>query len=233
MKLQALIQELKKLENKTQAKILARFFKTGPGEYGEGDVFLGIKVPEQRRLAKKYSSDLDLKELAELLKNPIHEMRLVALLVLVEKYKRAEEKDRAKLATFYLKNLKGINNWDLVDLSADKILGDYYYQKDTKVLDRLLKSKNLWQRRIAVLSTFQFIKRGQVQKTLEYASKLLSDQEDLMHKASGWMLREVGKVNKSALLFFLDKHLKKMPRTMLRYAIEKFPEKERLHYLKK
>jgi 3-methyladenine DNA glycosylase AlkD len=224
--------DLQKLKNPQKAKILARFFKTGKGEYGEGDVFLGITVPQQRKVAKKYP-DLTLKQLQNLLSSKIHEHRLTALFVLISKYRKADEKDKKEIFNFYLQNTKNINNWDLVDSSAPYILGDYLLEKNKTILYKLAKSNNLWERRIAIMATFEFIKNNRFQDTLKIAKILLKDKHDLIHKAAGWMLREVGKKDQPTEEQFLKKHYQQMPRTMLRYAIEKFPEKKRKFYLKK
>jgi 3-methyladenine DNA glycosylase AlkD len=223
--------DLKNLANPEKAKILQRFFKTGKDEYGEGDVFLGITVPEQRRIAKKYS-ELPLKEIQKLLSGKIHEHRLTALLILVIKYKKADDTDQKKISSFYINNFRHINNWDLVDLSAEKILGDYLLEKDKSLLYRLAKSKNLWERRIAIMATFHFIKNNRFNDTLKISKLLLNDEHDLIHKAVGWMLRETGKRDREVEEKFLQKHYRKMPRTMLRYAIEKFNENKRQFYLK-
>jgi 3-methyladenine DNA glycosylase AlkD len=232
---QKIVSELKKLQDKNKAKLLQRFFKTREGEYGEGDIFLGIIVPKQREVAKKYV-DADFKDLQKLLSSKIHEYRLVALLILVQKYKSADAKalaDKKEIVDFYLKNTKNINNWDLVDLSAHRILGGYYLDKNRKILYALARSENIWERRIAVLATFQFIKNNQFAESLKIAEMLLSDKHDLIHKAVGWMLREVGKRNQKVEEKFLMKYYKSMPRTMLRYAIERFPDKKRKFYLTK
>ncbi len=230
--LNQLKKDLKKLANPEKAKILQRFFKTGKGEYGEGDVFLGITVPEQRKIAKKYS-ELPLKETQKLLSGKIHEHRLTALLILVIKYKKSDDTDKKRISHFYIKNFKHINNWDLVDLSSEKILGDYLLEKDKSLLYKLAKSKNLWERRIAVITTFAFIRNNRFNDTLKISGLLLNDRHDLIHKAVGWMLREIGKRDQEVEEKFLQKHYRKMPRTMLRYAIEKFDEKKRQFYLKK
>jgi len=211
-----------------------RFFKTGKGEYGEGDVFLGITVPLQRSIAKKYL-DLNLKDVQDLLSSKIHEHRLVSLLILIFKYKKADELEKKEIVDFYLKNTKNINNWDLVDLSAGYIVGDYLFQfkKDTSVLYKLAKSKNLWERRIAIMSTFAYIKNDHFKDVLSISEILLNDPHDLIHKAVGWMLREIGKRNKKVEVNFLNKHYREMPRTMLRYAIEKFTIEEKSFYMKK
>lgn len=231
MSLREIKTELKSLANKKQAQILQRFFKTGKGEYGEGDVFLGVTVPQQRIIVKKYW-EMDLKEVEGLLKTKIHEYRLTALLILVAKYNRADEKLQTKIFNLYLKNTKYINNWDLVDLSAPNIIGHYLLDKDRSILYKLAISKDLWERRISILATYFFIKLGKYQDTLKIAEILLKDQHDLIHKAVGWMLREVGKrIDQKIEEKFLKKYYQVMPRTMLRYAIEKFSEKKRRFYL--
>lgn len=222
---------LNKLSNSDQAEIYLRFFKTGKGEYGEGDKFLGIKVPVSRKIAKQFK-DLSLKEIQQLIFSPIHEERLVALLILVEQFRKADETKRKIIYDFYLKNSKRVNNWDLVDLSAEKIIGAYLLDKNKRILFKLAKSKNLWERRIAIMSTFHFIKSGFYDTTLEISDLLIKDEHDLIHKAVGWMLREIGKRDLKTEEDFLKKHYQKMPRTMLRYAIEKFPEEKRQAYLK-
>ncbi len=230
--LSQLKKELKNLANPKQAKILQRFFKTGPDEYGAGDIFLGIKVPVQRGVAKKYTH-LGFDNIKNLLKSKIHEHRLVGILILVSKYKEVGEQEKKKIFSFYLKNHQGINNWDLVDLSASNIVGDYLLNKNKDVLYKLAKSKNLWQKRIAIISTFTFIKNDKFNDTLKISKILLNDDHDLIHKAVGWMLRELGKRDQKIEEEFLKKHIKKMPRTMLRYAIERFEEKKRKSYLAK
>jgi 3-methyladenine DNA glycosylase AlkD len=243
--LESLRAELKKLADPVRGKFLQRFFKTGKGEYAEGDVFIGINVPQLREVAKKYSS-LDIKQLEELIKSKIHEERMVALFILINKYKTTNHK---KICFhFYIKNMRNINNWDLVDLSAPNIVGEHLFNNDQirikladknflaspeQILKNLAKSENLWERRIAVLATFWFIKNKQFNESLQIAQMLLTDKHDLIHKAVGWMLREIGKRDLPTEIKFLDKHYRKMPRTMLRYAIEKFPEKQRAVYLKK
>ena len=222
--------DLNKLADPEQAKILSKFFKTGKGEYGEGDVFLGIKVPELRKITKKYFY-LPLKDTQTLLNSKIHEYRLVALFILVDKYSKSDNK--TEIVNLYLKNTKKVNNWDLVDLSAHYILGDYLLNKNRSVLYTLAKSKNLWEKRISIISTYAFIKNNQFDDTLKISEILLNDNHDLIHKAVGWMLREVGKKNQAVEEKFLKKHYKVMPRTMLRYAIEKFDDKKRKFYMKK
>jgi 3-methyladenine DNA glycosylase AlkD len=224
-------EELSHLANKSQAKILQRFFKTGQGEYGEGDIFLGITVPQTRIIAKKYL-DISLTNLRKNLYSKIHEERLCALLVLVEKYVKADEKEKTQIFDFYFKNIKQVNNWDLVDLSAPKIVGEYLIDKSRDILYKLAKSKKLWERRIAIISTYAFIKRGDFKDTLKVSEILLKAKEDLIQKAVGWMLREVGKKEIKVEEIFLKKYCQLMPRTMLRYAIEKFPEGKRKSYLK-
>lgn len=221
---------LKKLADPKQASLLQRFFKTGKGEYGEGDVFLGIKVPKQRGLVKK-CKELPLVEVLHLLKSKIHEHRLVALLILVEQFKKADEKEQKKIFDLYVKNTKHINNWDLVDLSAPNIVGAFLLDKPRTILNQLVASKILWERRIAVLSTFAFIKNNEFADSLKIAEVLINDEHDLIHKAVGWMLREVGKRDQTKEEQFLKKHAKNMPRTMLRYAIEKFSQTKRKYYL--
>ena len=227
--LSQLKQDLNKLEHKEKAKILQRFFKTNKGEYGEGDIFLGIKVPEQRKIANKY--DLNLKQIQELLSSKIHEYRLTALFTLIQKYKKANQTEKQEIFNFYLKNTNNINNWDLVDLSAPKILGDYLLNKERTTLYQLAKSNNLWENRISILSTYQFIKNNQFEDTLNISKILLTNKHDLIHKAVGWMLREIGKKDLQILEQFLKQHHKQMPRTMLRYSIEKFSKAKRKVYL--
>ena len=222
--------ELRTLANPQQAAVLARFFKTAPGEYGEGDVFLGIKVPVQRKVATEFK-DLPLTEIVCLLHSKIHEERLTALLILVMQFAKADKRGQHEIYKCYLANTACINNWDLVDLSAPQIVGVYIEDKSRQPLYRLAKSKSLWERRISILATFTFIRRGDFSDTFKIAGLLLSDEEDLIHKAVGWMLREVGKRDQQAEEAFLQKHCRTMPRTMLRYAIERFPERKRRSYL--
>ena len=227
--------DLKKLSNPKKAKTHQRFFKTGPGEYGEGDIFIGLTVSEQRKVAKKYK-DLSLKELQKLITSKIHEHRLVSLLILRIQYEKGDSGLQNRLVKFYLKNKKHINNWDLVDLSASYILGNYLLNKNTnaskKVLCKLAKSNSLWDKRIAIISTHAFIRAEKFSDTKKLAKILLNDSHDLIHKAVGWMLREMGKKDESELLKFLDEHTTKMPRTMLRYSLERLPEKKRKYYMK-
>ncbi len=278
--------DLRQVASKDKAKILARFFKTGRGEYGEGDKFLGVVVPEQRRIAKEWlrgftsacpqcfatqgrrgsleekpqavrslntrlvvrsrfsRSQMRLRttldELQKLLQSPFHEERLTVLLILIELYKKGDKENKKQIFNFYINNIKNINNWDLVDLSAPNIVGDYllnFYlngKEVNKFLLKLARSKNLWSRRVAVLATFPFIKNNKFAEILALTKFLLFKQKekhDLMHKALGWMLREVGKRDKKVLINFLDESGARLPRVTLRYAIEKFPEKERREYL--
>jgi len=220
----------RRLKNPVKAKILQRFFKTGPGQYGEGDRFLGITVPVSRRVAQQHRR-LSLSGVKTLLQSPWHEERLLALLILVERYKKSDPTHRSRLFSFYARNLKCVNNWDLVDVSAPVLSGDYFLNKDTTLLWRWAKSSTLWERRAAIVSTWAFIRQGRFDETLSLAPRFFSDKEDLMHKATGWMLREVGKKNVSVLENFLNQHAGKMPRTMLRYSLEKFPPEKRQIYL--
>ncbi len=224
--------ELAKYASKEKAEFLPNFFKTGKGQYGEGDVFIGVSVPDTRAVAKEHSN-APLKIIDELLSSKIHEERLLALLILVQRYDQEDENGREGLYKYYLKKTKKVNNWDLVDLSAEKIIGRYLFDhpKLIATLNKLAKSENLWERRISILSTYFFIKNRKFEKTLEIARILLKDKNDLIHKAVGWMLREVGNRDKKTEVEFLRKHYKTMPRIALRYAIEKFPENERKAFL--
>ena len=231
MSVETIQAKLKKRSSKEKAKILQRFFKTGPGEYGEGDIFLGVKVPELRLVAKEYI-DISLKECGRLLSSKIHEERMLALLILIKNFTSGNETAKERIYQFYMRKTKYINNWDLVDLSAPHIAGAYLINRSKKELHALAKSNNLWERRIAIISTFKFIKSNQFSETIKISKTLLADKEDLMHKAVGWMLREIGKRDLKTEEAFLKEHYKTMPRTMLRYAIEKFPEAKRQKYLK-
>lgn len=224
--LDSLLSEIKLKADKDKAQLLGRFFKTGKGEYGEGDKFLGIIVPVQRQLAKKYK-DLPLTDIERLLKSGIHEHRLIALFILIYHYRT----NPSQAIDLYLKNLKYVNNWDLVDSSAPYLLGEWLFDKDKKILYKLAKSKDLWEKRIAVLSSFAFIKKGQFTDALSIAQMFLKDPHDLIHKAVGWMLREIGKRNLSLEKEFLNEHRDHMPRVMLRYAVERFPQAEQREYL--
>lgn len=227
------ISELKKVSSLEKAKISSSFFKTAKGQYGEGDVFIGVTVPEQRKIAKKFA-EMSLGEVQKLLQSKVHEHRFTALEILVRKYELAEDlKVKKKIVDFYLKNLKSVNNWDLVDTSAYCLLGDWLSdKKDRSILDKLSKSKNMWENRVAVVATYSFIKNDDFKDVLRFSEKFLEHPHDLMHKACGWMLREVGKRDTKALEVFLRKCYKAMPRTMLRYSIERFPEAKRQKYLK-
>ena len=226
----AISKRLQKMGDKEDAQFLQRFFKTGPGQYGEGDIFLGIRVPAVRKLTKEYK-DISLKEASTLLKSPYHEIRLFALIILVNTFDRGDEISQKKIYDLYLSNTRYINNWDLVDISAPKIVGVYLLNKKKEPLYQLAKSKSLWERRIAMLSTFCFIRNDQFADALKLAEILLRDQEDLIHKATGWMLREVGKRNTDIAENFLKTHCRIMPRTMLRYAIERLSPAKRKMYL--
>jgi 3-methyladenine DNA glycosylase AlkD len=224
--------EIRKNANKEKAKILQGFFKTGKGQYGDGDIFLGLQVPVSRKIAGQFL-DLSMKEIEILLKSEVHEDRLISLLILVDQYADADPVKQEKIYKFYIKNAKRVNNWDLVDSSAENIVGPYLLNRDRAILYKLARSKNLWERRISVLSTFHFIKKGEVAETFKIAELLMDDSHDLIHKAVGWMLRECGKkVDEQKLKKFLDKHAAYMPRTMLRYSIERFPPAVRSKYLK-
>lgn len=226
------ITKLKGMADLEIAKHSQRFFKTGKGEYGEGDVFLGIRVPNIRKVAKQFK-DLSLNETETLLHSEFHEARLCALVVLVNKYKKADEQLKEEIYQLYLDNTAYVNNWDLVDASAHYIVGPHLFKQDRNILYQLAKSKNLWERRIAIMSTYHFIKNDDLEDTLIIAKQLLYDEEDLIHKAVGWMLRELGKKDQGKEEAFLEKHVADMPRTMLRYAIEKFSEEKRQYYLNK
>jgi 3-methyladenine DNA glycosylase AlkD len=225
---------LKENSSKETAKILQKFFKTKKGEYGEGDNFIGIKVPILRNIAKEFKN-LPISDIQGLLNSQIHEKRLVGVFIMIKQYEKSGEKRKKKIFDFYLNNIKGINNWDLVDLSAPNIIGDFLFDKDKNILYSLAKSGNLWEKRISIISTFAFIRKNEFKDTFEISKILINDRHDLIHKAVGWMLREVGKRGSQELLeSFLkeNKRYKKMPRTMLRYTIERFNEELRQKYLK-
>ena len=228
----AVIKELKSLGMPEKAKASAWFFKTGEGQYGYGDVFYGVTVPESRAIAGKYHS-LPLSEIEKLLEHKVHECRLTALHILVDQYARADEKERGRIVKFYLAHIHRINNWDLVDTSAHKILGAYLVGRDRRILYKLAKSKNLWERRISIVATFVFIARDDFADSLALIELLLGDKHHLMHKAMGWVLREVGKRSYETEIAFLEKHLPHLPRTTLRYAIERFSESERKHFMRR
>ncbi len=227
--MQKLKQALQTLANPEKAEHSKRFFKTGPGEYGEGDQFLGITVPELRKLARQYR-DLSLDNVKTLISSAIHEERLLGLFILVLQYKKASEPQ--VVYDFYVEHMAHVNNWDLVDSSAPYISGHFLFDKDKSILYKWVENKNMWLRRIAMLSTFYFIKNNEFTDALNIAEILHADSEDLIHKAVGWMLREIGKRDLAVEEQFLEKCYKNMPRTMLRYAIEKFPEHKRQAYLK-
>jgi 3-methyladenine DNA glycosylase AlkD len=231
MKTHEITNRLLALGSVEQAAVSQRFFKTGPGEYGEGDRFIGIKVPVVRTLAKEYAA-LPLKDLKKLLASKYHEARLLSLLIMVGQFSKGDHHQKKIIYELYLKNTRFINNWDLVDLSAHHIVGPYLMDKSKAPLYELAQSDLLWERRIAILSTYHYIKNHEFNDTLKIAGMLLSDPEDLIHKAVGWMLREIGKRRLQSEEAFLKQHYQNMPRTMLRYAIEKFPEPQRQRYLK-
>jgi 3-methyladenine DNA glycosylase AlkD len=226
--------ELVKSGSREYAKTAAYFFKTGPGQYGEGDQFLGIRTPQLKTILKRYT-DLPLKDVRTLLLSGIHEERVSGASILVTKYRSKDSDDTQKkiIYDFYMKHAQRFNNWDLVDLSAPLIPGDYLFKRDRKILFDFAHSKNLWEKRIAIMSTFGFLKRGDFSTTFEIADILMSDKHDLIHKAVGWMIREVGNRDLKAEEQYLSTRYTTMPRTMLRYAIEKFPEAKRKHYMKK
>lgn len=221
---------LRQYASPEKAAILMTFFKTGPGQYGEGDIFIGVKVPEIRAVSRIFR-DLDLGAVIKLLHSPVHEERLLALFILIHKYDSGSPRLQRTVVQLYLDHTAYINNWDLVDLTAHRIIGDWLKNKDRRILDRLSRSRRLWERRIAIVATYAFIREGQSTDTFRIAHRLLHDKEDLIQKAVGWMLREAGKRDIQSLKDFLLSRYTLMPRTMLRYAIEKFPEKERQGYL--
>ena len=223
--------ELRQMTNPERARVSQKFFKTGPGEYGEGDRFIGLTVPQVRKLVKP-CRQLSLQETKQLLRSPIHEERLLALLILVDAFTKANETGQRRIYETYLRSTRYINNWDLVDCSAEHIVGAFLRERKRTPLLVLARSESLWKRRIAVIATFHLIKRGEFTPTLIIARQLLRDREDLIHKAAGWMLREIGKRDLPMEEKFLRSHHRQMPRTMLRYAIERFPESLRQHYLR-
>ena len=231
MKAHEVKKELREHSEEEKAKSFPHFFKTGKEGYAENDRFIGVTVPNQRKVAKKYK-ELPLGEVQKLLRSKIHEERLTALLILTYKFEKANDRDRISIKDFYLMNTKWVNNWDLVDSSAHKILGRYLLDmKDRKILYELARSKDLWERRISIVATWWFIRDGQLNDTFKLSEILLGDEHDLIHKAVGWMLREAGQKDHKWLEDFLKKHYKTMPRTMLRYSIEKFSENTRKRYL--
>jgi 3-methyladenine DNA glycosylase AlkD len=232
MKAADIRKELQSMADPDKGAILQRFFKTGPGQYGEGDIFIGVMVPQSRQVAKKFSQ-LPLGEVRTLLYSGIHEERLVALLILARRYSASSSREKEEIVKFYLDNIKQVNNWDLVDLSAPNILGAHLVDRDRRrLLYRFAGSDNVWERRIAIVATHYFIRNGDFSDTLKIAAMLLQDRHDLIHKAAGWMLREVGKRDAAAEEAFLEEHYSAMPRTMLRYAIERLPESKRRRYMK-
>lgn len=227
-----ILDEILTLADEAQSAHLQRFFKTGKGEYGEGDTFLGIKVEGNRYIVKKYYKNISLNEIDELMKSPYHEVRSVALQLMVLKYEKLKIKD--EIFKLYLKNVPYINNWDLVDISAPKIVGNFVFiNRNFDIINDLADSNHLWSERIAVVSQLYFIKHGEFDLIIKLCEKFLAHKHDLMHKACGWMLREMGKVDEQALCCFLDKNYKIMPRTMLRYSIERLDEGKRKHYMAK
>ena len=227
------LSELQSIGSLEKAVHLSRFFKTGPGQYGEGDRFLGVMVPYSRAIAKANKA-MPLEEVQLLLESPWHEARLCALLILVYRFKERKitEEEREQIYNFYIKNARRCNNWDLVDLSCRDIVGEYLVDKDRSILYRLADSENLWEQRIAIVATWAFIRRSDFNDTLALAERLMAHKHDLMHKAVGWMLREVGKKDRETLTNFLEKNATQLPRTTLRYAIEHYPEPQRQYFLK-
>jgi 3-methyladenine DNA glycosylase AlkD len=224
--------EIRKLRNRVHAEHYQRFFKTAKGEYGYGDKFLGVRVPDIRDIAKRYEN-LSLESVKDLLTSKYHEERFLALVILSTRYKKVKA-SRQVIYKFYVQHKRYINNWDLVDTSAHNIIGHYLFsEKDHSLLFKLANSKNIWDRRIAVIASFYFIKKNYFADTLKLSKKLLFDKEDLIHKATGWMLREIGKRDAAALENFLDTYGHIMPRVMLRYALEKLTKKKRLYYMEK
>ena len=226
-------ERLLSLASETQAEISARFFKTAPGEYGEGDCFIGVKMPQLHALAREYARLMKPTDVLPLLTDTIHECRMLALLVWTRLFPKSPETTRSQIYSLYLSHTVYINNWDLVDLSAYKIVGEYLLQRDRSELLRLAESASLWEQRIAIVSTFAFIRRNDFTDTLRIADMLLRYKHDLIHKAVGWMLREVGKRDKAVLTTFLETRHSNMPRTMLRYAIERLSPAERAYFMRK
>lgn len=224
------MRELDKYGNPIDAKILQRFFKTGKGQYGEGDIFIGVKMPVIRKIAKQYKVT-SLQEIERLLDSPIHEYRMAALVILMEQFKKAKIELKKNIYNLYLRRMDRINNWDLVDVSCRDIVGGYLLDKPRDDLYKMSRSNNLWERRIAIVATWRFIREGQYKDTIDISQKLLKDRHDLIQKAVGWMLREVGKKDLSVLIGFLDESYKVMPRTMLRYSIERLSTFQRNYYL--
>ena len=228
-----IIEALKDKAIPEKALFFPRFFKTGPGEYGEGDLFWGVTVPDQRQIAKQFFKEISLEELTRLIQHPVHEVRLTGLLALVYRYEKTRsESEQKEQVNFYLSQLDFVNNWDLVDSSCYQILGHFYWKREKALFYELADSGHLWRQRVAMISSFYWIKKGEFADALALAEKLKDHPHDLMHKAVGWMLREVGKRDLEIEMEFLKKHYQTMPRTALRYAIEKFPEDVRQDFLK-
>lgn len=224
--------ELLRLKNPHEAQNIMRFFKTDQGQYGYGDKFLGIKVPQIRAIAQKHRQSISINDLQQMLLSPYHEVRLCALLIMVYLYEKTPQKD--DILSLYLKNTTHINNWDLVDLTAPKIIGAHFLETNaSSLIIKLANSSHLWEQRIAIVSQLTPVKAGKIELALELAQKYLTHKHDLIHKATGWILREIGKTNRAALFFFLEKHAADMPRTTLRYAIEKLTSDERHYFMKK
>jgi 3-methyladenine DNA glycosylase AlkD len=228
-----ILQDLTKLKNVAFANWNKKLLNVKKGAYAQKDIIWGIKVPQIRKIAKKYSNVISLQDTKSLLQHSVHEVRIASLLILIEKYELSNQKVKTKICKLYLKNSKYINNWDLVDLSCYKISGHYWYNYFLDAFWEFAKSRNLWKERIAIVSTLYFIKQGQFDETLKVSELFLNHNHNLIHKAVGWMLREVGKQNKKVLLAFLDKHSNLMPRIMLRYSIEKLSIKEKKYYLQR
>jgi 3-methyladenine DNA glycosylase AlkD len=226
-----LIKELEENSSPQRAESTKRFFKTGKGEYSHGDIFIGLTMGKLREIAKKYQN-ISFSNVRKLLDSEIHEHRMVAGIILVNKFRLADPNLREEIFNLYIKNAKKFNNWDLVDVTCSNIVGEFLIDKNKKILYDLAKSKNLWEQRISVVSTYNFIKKDQFGDALKIFESLLSHKHDLIHKAIGWMLREVGKRNHEVLLDFLSQNYEKLPRTTLRYAIEKFPQEKRKEFLK-
>jgi 3-methyladenine DNA glycosylase AlkD len=231
MSLAGLKRDLRRHASARKAAVLQRFFKTGPGEYGEGDRFLGVVVPDIRAVARRFRG-MPIPAFVPLLKSPFHEERLLGLLMLVDRYERGNDREKARACRCYRAHLPYINNWDLVDLTAPNIVGAHLERRNKAFLFVWARSDSLWKRRIAVLATFHYIRQGRFGETLRLARMLLDDPEDLIHKATGWMLREIGKRDVRVLEAFLRRHARRMPRTMLRYAIERLPERTRRTYMR-
>lgn len=230
MKYKDVVKEISKYKSPDKAKTSQWFFKTEKGQYGYGDVFVGLTVPEMKKVSKKFW-DISLEEVQKLLNSKIHEERYIGLTIMDIKFTKGSDKDKKIIIDLYLKNTKNVNNWDLVDTSAYSILGEYLLSKKRDILYKFAKSKSLWERRISIIATYTFIKHGEYKDTLAISKLLLNDKEDLIHKAVGWMLREVGKKDEKILKKFLTDNIKDLPRTSLRYAIERFPTSERKSFL--